>query len=325
MRIWTGLLGFTVATTSFQDAHDEAAVKKALPDAIGITRTEVALTPGLVARIEKALGDKPPSKAVIHSATVELAWHKPGKYPARATVFSVKDGDATLRFVVATVPDENLIAAAVPLEEREDLSAFLEQFGGTFYSENSLFRSAPELKELQRQAAEAKTDDAKKNRALLGVLQAMKEIQAAAGKLGPALRGGDKESAAPAARALAERLGRVQTAAADATFLQDKHRATMASLAGRAKETASEIARLADEGAFADAARRLSQMNGASCGGCHGSFQRRFVEARDQAGLGAGYFVEGFDFARAPKPDAALQDRIALALRRAIMILESAK
>jgi hypothetical protein len=324
MKAWVALLGLAAVTT-FQDAHDEAAVKKALPDAAGIARTEVALTPGLVAKIEKALGEKPPSKAVLHSATIELAWHKPGKYSARATVFSVKDVDATHRFAVAIVPDENLIAAVIPLEDREDLSGFLEQFVGTFYSENSLFRPASDLEELKKQAGEAKSDDAKKNRALLAVLRAMKEIQAAAGRLGPALRGGDKDSAAPAARALVEQLGRVQTAAAEATFLQDKHRATMASIAGRAKDTASEIARLANEGAFADAARRLSQMNGASCGGCHGSFQRRFVEARDQAGLGAGYFAEGFDFARTPKPEPALQDRIALALRRAIMILESAK
>src|SRR5574341_1086610 len=116
MRFRASLLGLAAATL-LQDAHDEAAVKKALPEAAGIARTDVALTPGLVAKIEKALGEKPPSKAVFHSATIELAWHKPGKYAARATVFSVKEGEAVLRFVVAVVPDENLIAAVTPLED----------------------------------------------------------------------------------------------------------------------------------------------------------------------------------------------------------------
>jgi hypothetical protein len=302
-----------------QDDHDVQAVRTLLPRARGIERAEVELTAEQVSRIEKALGARPPRRVVFHRAGSELMWHKPGEHSLRVTAFSCEVGGRAVRFALAILPEERMVAGVAPLEDREDLDEFLAQFTGMPYSEASLFNSLDRMREIRAKGKEP-SEEGRQIRTLIEVQEAMRRIQSGVEALGRKLRDADKR-AAEDARALAESLETVRGSAAGALFLQERHRTTFESIAARSRGTAEEIARLAGEGGFGEASRRLQQMATASCGGCHGSFQRRFVEARGAVGLGAGYFVPRVDLTESAGPDAETQHRLGRAVRQAVQAL----
>lgn len=318
--MWRFSLLFLAAAAALgQDDHDAVAVRKLLPRAVDVERAEADLTAEQRARIERAGGARAPSRVIFHRARSELMWHKPGLHTLRVGTFSCEVEGKAVRFAVAILPEENLVAGVAPLEEREDLEEVLAQFTGLAYSETSLFNSLERLREIRAKGKEP-TEEGRQIRTLIEVQEAMRRIQARVESLGPRLRASDR-GAAEDARALAESLEGVRGTAADALFLPERHRATFEAIAARSKGMAEEVARLAGEGGFGEASRRLQQMATASCAGCHGSFQRRFVDARNMAGLGAGYFVPRVDLAEAAAPDAETQSRLARSVRLAVQTL----
>lgn len=308
-----------LALALVQDDHDAEAVRRLLPRARDIERAEAELSAEQRSRIEQAGGLMPPSRIIFHRALSELMWHKPGAHALRVGAFSCEVNGRAVRFAVAILPEENLVAGVAPLEDREDLDTMLAQFTGLRYSETSLFQSLERLREIQAKGKEP-TEEGRQIRSLIGVQEAMRQIQARVESLGLRLRAAENR-AVEEAHALAESLEKVREAASGALFLPERRRAVFESIAARSKGAAEEIARLAKEGEFGEAARRLQQMATASCGGCHGSFQRRFADARDQVGLGAGYFIPRVDLAEASSPDAETQSRLGRAVRLAVQTL----
>lgn len=300
--------------------QDGDAARRVLPDEVRVEKVDLAVD---VERARRALAADPPAR-------IE-AWRAEGKHFASprgssawaATVVRIDTPAGAVDVAVSILEGEDMIArvrvsgagaAKIPQE-------FLRRFGGLEIDGEALLEPRSTL-EAARAKAEGKDADAAVLRALLSIRGSMCAFHPVHNAATERLRKRERKS--DEAEALARLFDDMSKAAPDLSFLREESRKRLREYSVAASGQAKAIADGLRAGDFAKA-EKAKEAVGDSCNACHGQFRRPLRSERARRKIGDGYFVVGYDVVAEPGADPKALQAVADGVRRASVLLSTAK
>jgi hypothetical protein len=311
MPRWVPLLALLLQDLS------EPQAKAVVPTIRDLERAEIEPDAKARERFKAATGAEAPERVVVWRGRARLTAGEPLRIEMVAVPIRTPKGPATLGVAVA---DGSVVGARL-LEHAEakgtETADFFRQFFLYAYSRDAIARPASDLDGAMKRAAEGKDDGARRLRPLFELRRIMRRMVELNDLLADRLLAG--KATAEDAREVAALFDGAPAALEEAAFL-----------GGRAKELAAEFAKARkmaqDVEGHLKAGRAAKAKEAATafrsmCNGCHGPYLGAFARAREEAGLGNGYFRPGFDLQPDPKLDDAIEGAVANGVRAAVLIL----
>jgi hypothetical protein len=323
MKAWTAVL---CAALLAQDDHDAAAVRKAVPTAASLEKKNYEFKGDDAERVRKAAGEPPAGRVIYHAAQADLMFPETAKYKIRLTATTVPGSKGPIKLVVAIIPSEHVVVGVHALEhgEAEALTEFLGQFEGLPYAEDSIWRPSADLDQRRGRADKPESEEDRELSALLRTRASMATVGELFPRAGGRIRAKDAEAARDLEE-LKEAFQKLAAAAEMAKFLGDSKQTKVKQMIADGADRMEKMAQLVRAGDWAEAQNRYADAARKSCGSCHGGYQTSFRNRRDQLGLGNGYFSLGYDLREVTGLDRNVQEALARAVRRCVMLLELAR
>lgn len=307
-------------------------VKKVAPAATGVKKLAKKIAPDARARIEKALGEKVDDKDLAgpfyECYDVVPAISASEKTRCVVAFATAKGPKGAIRVGVVAATAENMIHLVRVVENADDKAvetrAFLAQFEGLEYNEESLQSPPSVLADALKKAAAPKDDAAKDLAALLRMSVLMRTMGPAWIRLEERVEKKDRAAAEDAA-AFEKSFEEVSKIAKESKLVRATQQPKFLGHSDGARKDFAELKAFAAAGKWDEASRKFGEIDTARCAPCHGGQRRGFRTQREDQKLGNGHFSTKLDVGvPEPKLEASCQ-AAATAARKALLLAVEAK
>jgi hypothetical protein len=306
----------TLAALLLQDLTEPQA-KAVVPTVRDLERTERTLDARARERFKAATGAEAPERVVVWRGRARLTAGEPLAVEIVAVPIRTPKGAATLGIAAA----DGSVAGVRLLEHAEakgtEGADFFRQFFLYAFSRDAIARPVSTLEAAMKRAADGNDAEARRLRPLFELRRIMRRMVERNDDLADKLLAG--KATAEDAREVAALFDGAPAALEDAAFLGERAKALAAEFE-KAKRMAQEVEGHLKAGR-ASKAKETATAFRSMCNVCHGPYLGAFARAREEAGLGNGYFRPGFDLQPDPKLDDAIEEAVAKGVRAAVLIL----